>query len=31
MAIKVTSQIGTNGGITNQAYIRISSYLIDKF
>ena len=30
MAIKVTSQIGTNGGITNQAYIRISSYLIDK-
>ena len=30
MAIKITSQIGTNGGITNQAYIRISSYLIDK-
>ena len=30
MAIKVTSQIGTSGGITNQAYIRISSYLIDK-
>jgi hypothetical protein len=30
MAIKVTTQIGTSGGITNQAYIRIGTYLIDK-
>jgi hypothetical protein len=30
MAIKVTTQIGTSGGITTEAYIRISTYLIDK-
>ncbi len=30
MAIKVTTQIGTSGGITNQAYIRIGLYSIDK-
>jgi hypothetical protein len=30
MAIKVTTQIGTSGGITSQAYIRIGTYLIDK-
>lgn len=30
MAIRVNTQIGTSGGITNQAYIRISTYLIDK-
>jgi hypothetical protein len=30
MAIKVTTQIGTSGGITSQTYIRIGTYLIDK-
>lgn len=30
MAIRLNTQIGTSGGITNQTYIRISSYLIDK-
>lgn len=30
MAIKVTTQIGTSGDITSQAYIRIGTYLIDK-
>jgi hypothetical protein len=30
MAIKVTTQIGTSGGITTEAYIRIGTYLIDK-
>jgi hypothetical protein len=30
MAIKVTNQIGTSGGITTEAYIRIGTYLIDK-
>jgi hypothetical protein len=30
MAIRVNTQIGTSGGITNQAYVRIASYLIDK-
>lgn len=30
MAIKLTTQIGTSGGITTEAYIRISTYLIDK-
>lgn len=30
MAIRLNTQIGTSGGITNQAYIRIGNYLIDK-
>jgi hypothetical protein len=30
MALKITTQIGTNKGITSEAYIRISKYLIDK-
>ena len=30
MALKITTQIGTNKGITSEAYIRISKYTIDK-
>lgn len=30
MAIRVNTQIGTSGGITSQAYIRIGTYLVDK-
>ena len=30
MAIRLNTQVGTSGGITNQAYIRIGTYLIDK-
>ena len=30
MAIRLNTQIGTSGGITSQAYIRISNYLVDK-
>jgi hypothetical protein len=30
MALKITTQIGTDRGITNEAYIRISDYQISK-
>jgi hypothetical protein len=30
MALKITKQIGTNQGITNEAYVRIEQYNIDK-
>ena len=30
MALKITTQIGTNKGITSEAYVRISKYTIDK-
>ena len=30
MALKITKQIGTNQGITNEAYVRIEQYTIDK-
>lgn len=30
MALKITKQIGTSNGITNEAYVRISSYQINK-
>lgn len=30
MALKITTQIGTDKGITNEAYIRISDYQISK-
>lgn len=31
MAIKITSQIGTDKGITSEAYIRIADYQISKY
>ena len=31
MAIKILSQIGTDKGITNQAYVRISEYQLSKY
>jgi hypothetical protein len=31
MAIKITTQIGTDRGITDQAYVRISRYEINKY
>jgi hypothetical protein len=31
MAIKITTPLGTNQGITNEAYVRISSYEINKY
>jgi hypothetical protein len=30
MALKITKQIGTNQGITNEAYVRIEQYNVDK-
>jgi hypothetical protein len=30
MALKITTQIGTNQGITDEAYIRIEQYSVDK-
>jgi hypothetical protein len=30
MALKITKQIGTNQGITSEAYVRIEQYTIDK-
>lgn len=30
MAIRLNTQVGTSGGITNQAYIRIGTYMVDK-
>lgn len=31
MALKITSQIGTDKGITSEAYVRISNYQLSKF
>lgn len=31
MALKITSQIGTDKGITSEAYVRISDYRISKY
>lgn len=31
MALKITTQIGTDRGITSEAYIRISNYNISKY
>lgn len=31
MAIKITSQIGTDKGITKEAYVRISEYQLSKY
>lgn len=31
MAIKITTQIGTDKGITSEAYVRISNYQISKY
>jgi hypothetical protein len=31
MALKITSQIGTDKGITSEAYVRISNYNLTKF
>ncbi len=30
MALKITSQIGTDKGITSEAYVRIADYQISK-
>lgn len=31
MALKITSQIGTDKGITSEAYVRVSNYQLNKF
>lgn len=31
MALKITAQIGTDKGITSEAYVRISNYQVSKF
>jgi hypothetical protein len=31
MALKITTQIGTDKGITSEAYVRISNYQLNKF
>ena len=31
MALKITTQIGTDKGITSEAYVRISNYQINKY
>lgn len=31
MALKITTQIGTDKGITNEAYVRISDYQVSKY
>ena len=31
MAIKITTQIGTDKGITNEAYVRIADYQVSKY
>jgi hypothetical protein len=31
MALKITTQIGTDKGITSEAYVRISTYQVSKF
>ena len=31
MALKITTQIGTDKGITAEAYVRITNYQLNKF